>query len=97
MKKLYILVSDKLSLAYQGVQGAHALAQWMLDDPEGAQEWNNGTLIFLVCNTTKMQTKLYTHKKDHTRFKEPDMNNYVTAIACYDTGEIFKDYKLMGS
>ncbi len=96
MKKLYIIVDSRLGLAYQGVQGAHAVAQWMIEHPIQAAQWNNSTLIFLKVDTTKWKTRLFTLKIDHSQFLEPDMNNIRTAIACYSDGEIFKDLKLMG-
>ena len=33
MSKLYVIVRNDIPLAYQGVQGGHALAQWLLDNP----------------------------------------------------------------
>jgi hypothetical protein len=30
--KLYVLIKEDMSVAYQGVQGAHAVAQWLLEN-----------------------------------------------------------------
>lgn len=30
-KRLYVIVDSSLPLPYQGVQGGHAVAQWLLD------------------------------------------------------------------
>ena len=46
MKRLYVLTRNDLGLVYQAVQGAHAVAQFVLDHPN--HEWKNGYLIFLA-------------------------------------------------
>ena len=86
MKRLYVLTRSDLGLPYQAVQGAHAVAQFMLDNPDS--EWKNGYLIFLSVDNEseldhwewKIQTKRDTKV---SRFREPDINNELTAIAVY--------------
>lgn len=43
--KLYVLIRKDMPKAYQAVQGGHAVAQWLIDNPENG--WNNHTLIYL--------------------------------------------------
>lgn len=97
MKKLYVLVRNDISLAYQGVQAGHALAEWLLDNKD-TQEWNNHTLVYLgVDSVEKWMYKLRALDIPYSYFVEPDIGNEVTALATYDDGFVFKDLKLMGS
>ena len=45
MKKMYVLVRKDLPSTYRMVQGAHAVAEYLLRYPD--TEWKNGTLVFL--------------------------------------------------
>lgn len=87
MNRLYVLTRKDLDLPYQAVQGAHAVAQWMLDNP--GHEWNNGYLIFLEVENEKMLDhwiwKIQTKRRDVkiSKFREPDIDNELTAIAVY--------------
>jgi hypothetical protein len=94
MKRLYILVNDKLKPIYGCVQGGHAVAQFMLENPE--QEWNNEFLIYLYANVMKWIKILKERGIKFTVFREPDLNNSITAIACQDdSGELFKDLSVV--
>ena len=46
MKRLYVLVNKKLAPIYGCVQGGHAVAQFMLENPK--QDWNNNFLIYFL-------------------------------------------------
>lgn len=46
MHKLYVLIRNDLSNAQKAVQGGHALAQWLIENPY--TNWTNGTLIYLT-------------------------------------------------
>ena len=94
MEKLYILVDEQLDLAYQGVQGGHALAQWLIENPN--QTWNNQTLIYLKANLNKEIMKLDQNMVKYTVFKEPDLDNQITAVALQHD-KFFKHLNLMGS
>lgn len=90
MKRLYILVNKKLRPVYGCVQGGHAVAQWMINNPN--QDWNNDYLIYLYADTDKWFNKLQRMGIRFSAFREPDLNYSVTAIAVQDdTGELFKN------
>ena len=92
-KKMYVLVREDLSDTYRGVQGGHALSLYALEHYEKFRAWNNGDLIYLGVPNLKALRKWIRHltKRDLTfsAFCEPDLDGHMTAIACYDTGEIF--------
>ena len=88
-KRLYVLIDKSLEPVYGCVQGGHAVAQWLLEHPE--QKWNNSYLIYLRCNLYSMQRRLIRIGKDFSIFKEPDLNNKITAIACEDSGRTFRN------
>ena len=99
MKKLYVLIRKDLGLSYGAVQAGHAVAEWMLQHGQGA-EWQNGTLIYLSVADEK-ELMYWTFKLDKrnmkwTGFREPDVNNQMTAIACLTDSNMFSGLKLWG-
>ena len=92
-KKLYVLISKELSPVYGCVQGGHAIAQYLLEHPK--QTWNNQYLIYVYANIDKWKQKLDLFELDYSYFKEPDLNNALTAIAVEDDGKMFKNLKLV--
>jgi hypothetical protein len=99
MKKLYVITRSDLGLVYSGVQAGHALAQWLLDNPN--QEWNNHTLVYLSVENEyelkKVLMKAIYRGIHPSVFNEPDVENELTAIACYSDGKAFKNLKLYGT
>jgi len=97
-KKMYVVVRLDLSQTYRCVQGAHALAQFSKDYPKQVKLWNNQHLIFLcVCNLIELRfwvKKLQKVKKCFSSFYEPDLDDQLTAICCFDSGRIFKSLRL---
>jgi len=96
---MYVLVRKDLDETYRCVQGGHALAQYSIwGNKELYNEWNNGTLIFLVVPNEyvlKMWAiKLDRKEKSWIGFNEPDLHDQLTAISCIDTGEIFRKLSL---
>ena len=90
MRRLYILVNKKLAPIYGCVQGGHAVAQYMIENPK--QNWNNDFLIYLYADTDKWFEKLKQQGVKFSIFREPDLNNTITAIAVQDdSGELFKN------
>jgi hypothetical protein len=98
-ERLYIIVRNDLgmSLQYQGVQGGHALAQWLIDNPN--QTWNNSYLIYLQTdNIEKLMFKLDIKNIKYSKFIEPDIGNELTAIALQvEDVKILENLKLMGA
>lgn len=97
--KMYIITRRDLTTKYAGVQAGHALAQYMLDNPTQAKEWNNKTLIYLSVSCEDA-LKAWGEKLDGlgikwTGFREPDIDNELTAIATYGNGELYKELKLL--
>jgi hypothetical protein len=96
--KMYVLVRNDLEITYRGVQGVHAVAQIMLHYPELATTWNNETIVQLAVRNEKdleyWVWKLQSKNKKYDFFREPDLNNQMTAVSCVDTGEIFKNLQL---
>ena len=96
MSRLYVLVRKDLSESQRSVQAGHAVAQWMMDYP---QKWNNEYLIYLgVDNLKSIEywiNKLNKINLEYSVFKEPDMNNSITAISCVSNSKIFSKLKLL--
>lgn len=93
--KMYILVDSRLDKVYGGVQGGHALAQWMIEHPDNT-EWNNDALIYLSCRLDKMIEEMTENKYDFTVYKEPDFNDTITAVACFgDNKSLFDCLKTL--
>ncbi len=93
MKRLYVLINQKLDVVYGC--GGHAVAQWLLEHPN--QNWNNNYLIYLYADLDKWRVRLDLTNKDYSIFREPDLNNQLTAIALQDDGRMFKKLKLVGN
>lgn len=75
---LYVIVNPSGLTKQQGmVQAAHAVAQFLIDNQ--SHNWKNGRLIILTCNTE--QWHQFLSDKNFIPFKEPDLNNNITAIA----------------
>ena len=98
MKRLYILTLLNIKCSSPAVQAGHAIAEWMLKSKE-TQEWKNGHLIYLSLNTSldlfKWKNKLIDGGYSFITFKEPDLDNQETAIACLTDEKIFKNLKLL--
>jgi hypothetical protein len=96
-QKMYVLVRKDLSETYRMVQGAHALAQYGLEHPSEFNTWHNSTIVFLGIRNYRDLKEIYCQllkKKVISAFFEPDLDNQLTAIACYDSGEIFEKFEL---
>lgn len=89
-KKLYIICDHELSESQKAVQSAHATAQFLKEHP--LAPWANGTLIFLQSEPDKYIKSFdevvnrHFYKGSHnwnyrTEWREPDMNNQITAVA----------------
>lgn len=96
--KMYVLVRMDLSNSYRSAQAIHAVSLYALAHTEQFHCWNNGTVIILgVHNLIELRywcSKLRENKKLYSVFLEPDLDIQETALACYDTGKIFKKLRL---
>jgi hypothetical protein len=102
--KMYVLVRKDLAETYRCVQGCHAVAQYSMACYKSSKYkknydiWNNQTLIFLgisnLISLKKWRNILHNKKIVYSCFQEPDLDYQLTAIACVDSGEIFKDLPL---
>ena len=88
-RRLYVLIDKSLEPIYGCVQGGHVVAQWLLEHPN--QKWDNSYLIYLKCNLYSQRRRLVKLGKDFSEFKEPDLNNKLTAIAIEDSGRLFRN------
>lgn len=98
MKKLYVLLRSDLDRTYAGVQGAHAVANFVYCHPDS--EWGNGYLIFLrYGDEQSLKDELVRIIKTTTNkvawFNEPDVNDEMTAIAVYTEGEEYRKFNLL--
>ena len=91
---MYVLVRKDLDVTYRCVQGAHALAKYAIEYDQNFYEWDNETIVFLCVRNefelSKYILKAWDHAIPVSVFKEPDMGNQDTALACYCSGDIFK-------
>ena len=93
MQRLYVLISNKLDPIYGCVQGGHVVAEWLLQHPN--QNWNNNYLIYLSADISKWKHRFDVLEIDYTEFKEPDLDNQVTALAVLNNDKMFKNLKLI--
>lgn len=76
-----------MSLGYQAVQAAHALRQFVAEHPEKDKEWfenSNYLGLLSVSNEEALQfliTQAIDKEIKFSVFREPDIDNQITAIA----------------
>lgn len=96
MKKLYVIVRKDLTPSQRAVQAGHAVAEYLLHSP---RQWKNETLIYLgvkgLAQLRNIKRKLGFHGVKFTEWKEPDLNNEVTAIASDGKSPIFEKLNLL--
>lgn len=86
-EKLRVITRRDLKLPYQAVQSGHAGIQFQYEHPEIAKNWYNNSnyLIFLsVENEDELKQLIDKAKQKNIKisiFREPDLNNEITAIA----------------
>jgi len=94
--KMYVLVRKDLPRSYQAVQGAHAVAEYLLTHETG---WNNGTMVMLEvsdeCMLIDQSKRLVEGNINHSVFIEPDIGDEATALACVCDGKLFSNLKLL--
>jgi hypothetical protein len=82
-EKLYVVVNDSLTPSQQAVQSAHAVAEFMKNNPYSM--WRNGYLILLKDkpNYSKDMFGWVSGHCEYAEFREPDLENKVTAYAIF--------------
>lgn len=108
--RMYVLVDKEMPLppylkgeetfarrqSYNHVQGTHAVARFILENPNTSKRWDNQTLI--VLGVSRRQLKFYCEKiikegLTFSEFHEPDIEWYATAIATVANDEQAKIFK----
>lgn len=85
-----------MPIGNQVAQSGHAIAQWLLENPN--QTWQNERLVVLEADCIdKQMSKLDSRFENYTVFKEPDLDYQITAIATQADRKLFKNLKLVGS
>ncbi len=83
MKKLYVIVRKDLSISQRAVQAGHAVAEFLLHS--SSSRWSNGTLIYLgvkgLRQLENIKQKFQWDDIPYIEFREPDLNNEITALA----------------
>ncbi|MHA1701441.1 MAG: peptidyl-tRNA hydrolase [Promethearchaeota archaeon] len=78
-----MIIRKDLSIPQMAVQAGHALAAYLLHSH--LSRWQNETLIYLgvknLNQLEKLKYKLEIEDINYVEFREPDLNNEVTAIA----------------
>jgi len=84
---LYIVTRSDLEPGYQAVQSGHAAIQYVFEHPECAKNWfeNSNYLGFLAVQNEQELVNLINKASEKeikfSVFREPDIDNQITAIA----------------
>lgn len=93
--KLFVIVRKDLSTSQRAVQAGHAVAEYLCNNPL----WKNETLIYLGIKSldklTNLIRKLEFNNINYTEWREPDLNNEITAIASHCENPIFRKLNLL--
>ena len=83
--KLIVVTRNDLKPGYQIAQTGHSIAQFMLDHPERARQWNNNFLICLSVDNEEKLGNLLVKLRERgvhvSAFYEPDIDDQLTGIA----------------
>ena len=96
MSKLFVIVRKDLTPSQRAVQAGHAVAEYLVHSP---LYWKNETLIYLGVKSLNQLENL-TRRLDfddvkYTEWREPDLNDEITAIASDNESPIFKKLNLL--
>lgn len=84
---MVVVSRQDLPLSYQAVQSGHALADFILEHPEIAKTWHklSNYLVYLSTSNEDELIKLIQLAESkgivYTIFREPDLDNQITAVA----------------
>lgn len=94
--KMFVIVRKDIPKIHQAVQGGHALAEFLLKE---SSPWINGTLIYLgvkgLNQIENLKNRFETEGIPYREFREPDMDNQITAIATDTNNRYIKKLNLL--
>lgn len=85
-KRLYVVVRNDLLPGLQISQSIHAKDDFTHEHPEEEKRWRDTSNTIIILSGTSDQlysviSKALTHDVKYSRFKEPDLDYQVTAVA----------------
>ena len=87
-----------MTQSQQAVQSGHAIAEYLLRGPKQLK-WDNGTMVFLGVDNLeileKEKNKLEIKGNEVVCFREPDIDNEMTAFALVSEKRILNKLKLL--
>lgn len=84
---MYVVVRKDLQPIVQSIQAGHAAIQFQHDEPQIAKEWHDKSkhLVYLSAkNENHLMDLIFKSQIKNIKysvFKEPDINNEITAVA----------------
>lgn len=96
VEKLFVITRRDLTPGQQAVQAAHAAIEFQHEHSQIAKHWNTHSkyLVFLSVPDENslmfLLEKIKIQELKHSIFREPDMNNQMTAIAVEPTEKTMK-------
>lgn len=93
--KLYIVLDAELRPGQKLAQACHAMRQWTAEHPEEDRRWfeESNTLVLLEAANESALTALVGRARDAgvscAEFREPDMEDRLTALAVGPPGSVF--------
>ena len=84
---MIVVVREDLTPAYQAVQCGHSVANFCLEHNDIANSWHKNSQYLAYLSVKDEDALLFLIEKAHSKgitisvFKEPDLDNQVTAIA----------------
>ena len=92
--KLYAIASNDLTKPQQFVQATHAVAQYLIDNPDS--KWKNQTLVMLKSGELNLIEKYFIDNEvKYSKFNEPYYDNKLTALSTDNDLTFFNDLKLI--
>ena len=94
--KLVTVTRQDITAGYQVVQTAHAIADFAYDHPDIFRQWKSesNSIITLAVKDEQSLIDLYLKIKEKTpyisAFREPDVDDQMTAFCVYGTSDIRK-------
>ena len=98
-----VVTRRDLDPGYQLVQSAHAIANFVIYNPVEAKKWHEESNYIVSLSTENEQSlknlisKLESKEITHVVFREPDIDNQITAVAiapCDETRRLTSSFPL---